>query len=294
MAEAPQSLLDRILHPGPRHNQKPLPPSGRAGRNLPAAVTTAVVLIALLAVTLVFFQPGFIALVVLLVLGAIWEMGGALARIGVHIPMAPLYVGGAGILITAWRTGEEGALVALAITIFVVVIWRLVEGQGDKAVRDCIAGAFTAIYVPFLASFAILILTRGGALAVAVFITVIVANDLGGWCAGILFGKHPMSPRISPKKSWEGFAGSVIFCMAAAVGGMHQLGGELWWGVIMGALGALGGTAGDLTESMIKREVGLKDMSGLLPGHGGILDRVDAILLTAPIMFLLLGAALAW
>ncbi|MFC7580599.1 phosphatidate cytidylyltransferase [Schaalia naturae] len=291
--DSARSLLDRVLRPGPSRDHTPLAATGRAGRNLPAAVTTAVVLVAAVVLTLWLFQPGFIALVVVLALGAAWELGGAFARIGVSVTMPPIYVGTIGILVSAWTLGLEATLIAMYLTVFVVIAWRLLDGSADGRVRDVVTSVFTVVYVPFLASFVVLLLAASrSAWMVAAFIAVTISNDIGGWAAGVLFGRHPMSPGISPKKSWEGFAGSVLACCAVGTGAMALLGADWWWGPVLGVASALVGTVGDLTESTIKREVGLKDMSNILPGHGGILDRLDSLLMTAPVSYLVLRAAM--
>lgn len=290
--ENARSLLDRILAPGPTQDHVPLPASGRAGRNLPAAVTTAVVLIAVVVATLVLARPLFVALVVVLCLAAVWELGGAFARVGVRVPMPPLYVGTVGILVSAWALGIEATAVAVYLTVFVLIAWVLLDGRSSSATTDVVTSVFCVVYVPFLASFVVLIAqTPHGALAVAAYVAVTAANDIGGWGAGVLLGRHPMTPRISPHKSWEGFAGSVVLCAGAAAAALVVMGGQWWWGLVLGPAAAMVGTVGDLTESLIKREVGLKDMSNLLPGHGGVLDRMDSLLMTAPVFFVVLRAA---
>ena len=153
---------------------------------------------------------------------------------------------------------------------------------------------FTAVYVPFLAAFVVLILrTHSSAAVIGTYVTITALNDLGGWAAGVLFGKHPMAPRLSPKKSWEGFAGSILSCVAGGIACFVALGASWWWGIIAGISACLVGTLGDLTESLIKREVGLKDMSRVVPGHGGLLDRVESLLMTAPIFHVIFVWALA-
>jgi phosphatidate cytidylyltransferase len=150
---------------------------------------------------------------------------------------------------------------------------------------------FLAVYLPFLAGFvALLIRSDDGVWRVLTFILVTIASDIGGYAAGVLFGRHPMAPRISPKKSWEGFAGSALF---SAVGGAIALpallDGAVWQGVVTGLALMLVATLGDLGESMIKRDLGIKDMGSLLPGHGGMMDRLDSLLLAAPVAYLLLS-----
>lgn len=154
---------------------------------------------------------------------------------------------------------------------------------------------FALIYVALLASFVVLILDSPGAQAgVITWVLLCVANDTGGWAFGIMWGKHPMAPKISPKKSWEGFAGSLVFSIAAGIGGMVWLGGAWWLGIPLALLTTVAGTFGDLIESLIKRDVGLKDMSNMLPGHGGLMDRLDSLLMTAPVVYFFLKVALQW
>jgi phosphatidate cytidylyltransferase len=125
---------------------------------------------------------------------------------------------------------------------------------------------------------------------VVVFILLTVLSDVGGFVAGVLFGRHPMAPTVSPKKSWEGFAGSALFC---AIGGAvvlpALLDGAPLEGVLLGVAIMLTATVGDLGESMIKRDLGIKDMGTLLPGHGGLMDRLDSLLPNAPVAYLLLA-----
>ena len=153
------------------------------------------------------------------------------------------------------------------------------------------AGIFAALYVPFLAGFALLMArAEDGAERVVVFVLVTVASDIGGYAAGVILGRHPMAPSVSPKKSWEGFLGSAGAC--AVVGALSVallLAGPWWAGVVIGLAAVLTATLGDLGESMIKRDLGIKDMGSLLPGHGGVLDRLDSLLPTAPVVYLLLA-----
>jgi phosphatidate cytidylyltransferase len=146
------------------------------------------------------------------------------------------------------------------------------------------------IYVPLLGSFAPLMLAgEQGAARVVTFLLIVVMNDVGGYVAGVLFGKHQMAPKISPKKSWEGFAGSVVFGIAAGIGmAVYGLGVPFWVGILLGVGLVAVGTCGDLIESMIKRDLGIKDMSSFLPGHGGVMDRLDSLLLAAPVAWLIM------
>ncbi|WP_026460145.1 phosphatidate cytidylyltransferase [Schaalia suimastitidis] len=293
MPDQPSSrLVSRLLEPTPSRDHPALAATGRAGRNLPAAVGTAVVLIGLLVGSLFFLPELFVGLVATLSVLAIWELSGAFARVGVRIALPPLYVGTVGMLICVWTLSSEALLAALVLTCFSAILWRLLDGNREGMLRDISASVFTAAYVPFLASFVVLLVSaHANPWIVLLHVGLTTLSDTGGWLAGILFGRHPMAPRLSPKKSWEGFAGSILLCTGGAVGAFIYLGHHWAWGVLAGTVIAFVATVGDLTESLIKREVGLKDMSNLLPGHGGVLDRVDSILMTAPVLHLLLLVA---
>ena len=206
------------------------------------------------------------------------------------VPLVPLAVGAVGMLVSAYVAGEDGLLVSFTLTAFGVLLWRIIDGT-QGAARDVAAAVFVAAYVPFLAGFATLMLAwDDGAYRVLVFIAVTVANDVGGYAAGVLWGRHPMAPTVSPKKSWEGFGGSAALCVAVGVGlvvGLLQ--GPWWAGVAVGAAAVVTATLGDLSESLLKRDLGVKDMGTLLPGHGGMMDRLDSLLPTAPAVYFVLA-----
>jgi len=272
---------------------EPVPPPerrSRAGRNLPAAIGVGVALAALILVTLYVWKPSFLAVVAAAVVLAVWELSNALKGQRIRVPVVPVVVGALSILGAGYAGGSEPMLVALTLTVMATLLWRLPENP-DGYVRDVTAGVFVTMYVPLLAGFAALLLRADdGADRVVVFIAVTVLSDIGGYVAGVLFGRHPMAPTISPKKSWEGFAGSALF---TAVGGALLvtllLDGQWWEGVVIGLAAMVAATLGDLGESMIKRDVGIKDMGSLLPGHGGMMDRLDSLLLAAPVTYLLLS-----
>ena len=272
---------------------EPVPPPerrSRAGRNLPAAIGVGVALAALIVVTLYVWKPSFLAVVAAAVVLAVWELSNALKAERIRVPVVPVVVGALSILGAGYTGGSEPMLVALTLTVMATLLWRLPENP-DGYVRDVTAGVFVTMYVPLLAGFAALLLRADdGADRVVVFIAVTVLSDIGGYVAGVLCGRHPMAPTISPKKSWEGFAGSALF---TAVGGALLvtllLDGQWWEGVVIGLAAMVAGTLGDLAESMIKRDLGIKDMGSLLPGHGGMMDRLDSLLLAAPVTYLLLS-----
>lgn len=264
-------------------------PTGRAGRNLPAAVASAVVLLALVAGSLYFWKPAFVGVVAAAILLGVWELRQAVAEKGITLPFEPLVVGSLVMLVGAYVGGAPALVTALAVTALGTMLWRLRDGV-EGFVRDATAGVFTAVYVPFLAGFVLLLLKPDdGALRVVTFILVTIASDIGGYFVGILAGKHPMAPVISPKKSWEGFAGSLVTCVAVGwVCVVYLLDGQWWVGVLLGLVTVVMATLGDLSESVIKRDLGIKDMSSIVPGHGGLMDRLDSLLASVAPAWLLL------
>jgi phosphatidate cytidylyltransferase len=272
---------------------------GRAGRNLPAAVGSAVVLLVAIAGSLFFFKSAFMLIVAAAVVIALWELHRGLAAKGIDIPEQPLMVGGVVMVAVAYFWGAPALVTATAVTSLVVMLWLLRRGV-DGFVQNATAAVFTLIYVPFLGSFVALMLAEGGdwnttdhaddgVRGIIAFILVTIASDIGGYIAGVLFGKHPMAPVISPKKSWEGFAGSLLFCVGVGVVVVvWLLDGDWWVGVALGLIAVVMATLGDLVESVMKRDLGIKDMSQIIPGHGGLMDRIDSLLATiAPIWLLL-------
>jgi phosphatidate cytidylyltransferase len=281
--------------------QSSTPPAqdhGRAGRDLKAAIGSAVVLLAAVAVTLFFWKTAFVALVVAVLVVAIWELRRGLLVKEIDLPEQPLMVGGAAMIVVAYFWGAPALVTATAVLALVLMLWLLHRGI-EGYVRTATAAVFTLIYVPFLGSFVALMLAEGGTWretgiddgvkGIITFVLVTVASDTGGYVAGVLFGRHPMAPVISPKKSWEGFAGSVVgSCIAGVLLVVLLLDGDWWIGIALGVIGASMAVLGDLVESVIKRDLGIKDMSQVIPGHGGIMDRLDSLLATiAPIWLLL-------
>ncbi|HET6920594.1 MAG TPA: phosphatidate cytidylyltransferase [Jiangellaceae bacterium] len=268
-----------------------VPGHGRAGRDLRAATAVGLGLASLVLGTLFVWKQAFVGLAVVAVTVAVWELGNALAAGGVRIPLVPVLLGSVLMIVGAYVGGDGTLVVALGLTIVAVVVWRLGETEPGYP-RDVTAGIFVAVYVPFLASFAMLLLQPDdGPWRVLTCILVVAASDTGGYVAGVLVGRHPMAPTVSPKKSWEGLAGSVLACVVVGVFAVVvTLDGDWWAGAALGAAGVITATLGDLGESMIKRDLGRKDMSTLLPGHGGIMDRLDSLLPTAPVAWLILTA----
>jgi phosphatidate cytidylyltransferase len=271
---------------------------GRAGRDLPAAITSAVVLLAAIAVSLAFWKPAFMLIVAAAVVVAIWELHRGLQARQIDIPEQPLMLGGVVMVVVAYFWGAPALVTATAVTALVTMLWLLRRGVPGY-VQNATASVFTLVYIPFLGSFVALMLREGGATGfdryddgvkgILTFIAVTAASDIGGFVAGVLFGKHPMAPVISPKKSWEGFVGSAVFCVAVGVAMLVWVLDSDWWiGVCLGLIAVVMATLGDLCESVIKRDLGIKDMSHVIPGHGGLMDRLDSLLATiAPVWLLL-------
>ena len=267
------------------------PKAPKGGRDLRAAVGVGVGLGVVVVASLVFVKWLFVGVVAAVVLGGMWELTSRLTESkGIDVPLPPLAVGGVAMLVSAYLGGPEAALLALALTCLAVLVWRMAQPPEDY-LRDVTAGVFTAFYVPFLATFVMLLLAaHDGPQRVVVFMALTVCSDTGAYAAGSRFGKHKLAPRISPGKTREGLAGGVLLCMLAGALGMQYLikDGHWWQGLVLGACVAVSATLGDLGESMIKRDLGIKDMGTMLPGHGGIMDRLDSLLPTAPIVWLVL------
>ena len=264
--------------------------TGRAGRNLPAAIGVGLGLGAVIIASLLVVKAAFLAVIAIAAVLALRELGTALKERGVALPLIPASVGGLGILAAAYFSGEGAVAAVLALTAIAILVWRLADGA-EGYLRDVTAGIFAVAYIPFLAAFAALLTAQNhGAQRVILFLILVVCNDTGGYASGVLFGRHPMAPKISPKKSWEGLTGSIVLAAVAGAVGMDlMLHGKLWQGAVLGVAVVATATLGDLCESMIKRDLGIKDMGNLLPGHGGIMDRLDSLLPTAPVVYLLLS-----
>jgi phosphatidate cytidylyltransferase len=272
---------------------------GRAGRDLPAALTSAAVLVGAILVSLLFWKTAFMVIVAIAVVVAIWELHKGFLAKDIDLPEQPLMLGGVVMVVVAYFWGAPALVTATAVAALGTMLWLLQRGI-DGYVQNATASVFSLIYVPFLGSFVALLLAEGGGVnahglddpgvqGIITFVAITVASDTGGYVAGVLFGKHPMAPVISPKKSWEGFAGSIVFCLLAGWAlVVYLLDGDWWVGLILGLIAVVMATLGDLCESVIKRDLGIKDMSQVIPGHGGLMDRLDSLLATiAPIWLVL-------
>ncbi|MGH3438751.1 MAG: phosphatidate cytidylyltransferase [Sciscionella sp.] len=280
--------------PRPESAEEPEQPpaaGSRAGRDLPAAIAVGVLLGAAIIASLLTVRQVFIGIVAVAVAISTWELAGALKRGGsINVSRLPVLIGGQAMIWLSWPFGVRGLLGSFVVTILACLVWRLRAGA-DGYLRDVTASTFTAAYVPLFAAFAaMLAVPVDGAGRALCFMIGVVCSDTGGYGAGVLLGRHPMAPTISPKKSWEGFIGSMI---TGIIGGWLSvtllLHGHWWQGVIFGAVLVATATLGDLVESLIKRDLGIKDMGTLLPGHGGLMDRMDSLLPSAVAAWLLLS-----
>ena len=315
---------------GPGSTGDKPPKTGRAGRNLRAAIGVGLLLVGIVLGSLFLWKPAFVAVLAAAACVGVWEMVGAFqasprrrpatpftanaaavrgrgpdGRTGETTaipvsspelrsrgrpPLVPLIGGCLVMAPLAYYGGVESLVLGLLVTILAVIVWRLSGGPAGFA-RDVSAATLIAAYVPFLLFFGVLLaVPHDGDLRVLCILAMVVLSDTGGYAAGVFLGKHPMAPSISPKKSWEGLAGSLV---ATGVGGaflvhylLHQ---PYWHGAVLGVAVSAAAVLGDLAESLIKRDLGIKDMSDLLPGHGGVMDRLDSVVFAAPTAYMLLA-----
>ena len=268
-------------------------PPSRAGRDLTRAIPVGIGLGALVVASIA-FEPRYWYLVAAAAVAiGTWEVFKRLRQARFTLPLIPLLVGGQATVWAGFALGAKGAFAAFAATSVVVLVWRLVMHGLTVApknyLRDVSVSLFVLVWIAVPGSLGAM-LSDGdfGAQRVVALIVLVVCSDIGGYVAGVLFGKHPMVPAISPKKSWEGFAGSLLF---AIVGGalvvsllFHD---DIWKGILLGILTVFTATLGDLVESQVKRDLGIKDMGTLLPGHGGFMDRLDSVLPSAVVVWII-------
>ena len=259
----------------------------KTGRNLPLAIIIGLVLGFAMLFSLIMVKEFFMLVAAFLIGFTVFELASAVRSYGRRVPRWPAVIAGLALVPAAFYLQEQGQwLVALGSVGF-VGLWRVVElvnprlrGSAREVGHDLAAGAFILIYVAFLASFSVLLTSKpGGEWWTLSFVIIVISIDTGAYATGMTLGKHPMVPRISPKKTWEGFAGSVATAFIAGILVSLFIINQPWWfGLIFGGVIVATATIGDLTESLIKRDLGIKDSSKWLPGHGGFLDRMDSIL----------------
>src|SRR3990170_1486622 len=262
----------------------------RTGRNLPLAILIGLVLGVSMLLSLILIKALFMIVAAALIGFTAFELASALRFAGRDVPRLPTVIASLAAVPAAFYLGDEGKWLVFLGGVAFVALWRTAEIAGTRHRttvtaywKDLGAGTFIQAYVPFLGGFAVLLTAQdGGEWWTLAFLILVIATDTGAYASGLLFGRHPMAPRISPKKTWEGFAGSVVLALIAGVLlAIYMLGQPWWFGLIFGLTIVATATIGDLTESLIKRDLGIKDISTWLPGHGGFLDRLDSILPSA-------------
>lgn len=254
-------------------------PTSKAGRNLPAAIASGVALGIVVVLSLLFFKWLFMVVVIATMLVAVYEVINAFAHNGIRVARTPAYAATVVVPAVAYVWGPGALIAATGVAILTAMIWRIRRGY-DGYVRDVTASVFTIVYLPFMAGFLGMTLAAdNGPQRIVVFILLTISNDIGGYAAGVLFGKHPIAPQISPKKSWEGLVGSLLLQgVVGALCWVFLFDAPWWQGVIAGLVMTVTATAGDFAESAIKRDLGVKDMGTFLPGHGGMMDRFDSLI----------------
>jgi phosphatidate cytidylyltransferase len=261
----------------------------KAGRKLFPSIAVGLTLLGLVIASLAFERVLFLPLAIAAIIRGVWELGQALDRADIEISVPTISFCAIAIMTSAWVKDVTGLAVATAISIPFLLISGLPKGH-HNFVKNATATVFATIYLPFLAGFLVVLAKPDDGLArVMTFVVVVGCNDTFGYIFGVLLGKHKLAPAISPKKTWEGLIGSLIFSILGG-GLMLSLLFEKHWvvGAAIGLAAVFTATCGDLIESAIKRDLDLKDMGAILPGHGGMLDRLDSVLLSAPIIWAIL------
>ena len=261
----------------------------KAGRKLLPSIGVGLALIALVWFALSYQRGIFAIVVAVAVILGLREIVRAFAARSITISFNGLTIAAIGLAYAAWNGGVGGLAVATAIVIPLLLIRPFLQGP-EGFVAKSTATTFSLLYLPFLAGFLILLgRPSTGFQRVMTFMVLVGCNDTFGYIIGVLFGKHPLVPTISPKKTWEGLIGSTIFTVAGGCLAFNYIMDMHWWiGIIVGLMIVFTATCGDLIESAMKRDMSLKDMGSLLPGHGGMLDRLDSVVLSAPAMWLAL------
>ncbi|NDB07138.1 MAG: phosphatidate cytidylyltransferase [Actinobacteria bacterium] len=261
----------------------------RAGRKLFTSLFIALILLAIIFTSMALLPVAFALVVALAFAISIHELVVAYRGSGIY-PSGPLLIiSGLSLYLIAWWRGDKGLFVALPVVAIINLIWLLKKGPSEYASRAS-ASILTLLYLGLLPSFIFLLARDSDGFAlISILVILVGVNDTFAYIAGVLLGKHKMAPRLSPKKSWEGFFGGLVATVIASSAAFHYLLERSWWiGALMGLVGVIAATFGDLIESALKRDFGIKDMSSFLPGHGGMLDRLDSATFTAPALWIFL------
>ena len=265
------------------------------GRSLSQSVIYGLLLAFAFLASVLIVDQLFIALIALAASAGAWEISTALRHKDWHVPRIPVTVGSAVVMPLTYYGGERAQWLGVLTIVAALMLWRGVEVLVQRGtlvrsfgeiIRDFSAAAFVVIYLPLTMSFAALLMREpahnhhvAGKYWVIIIVTTVILIDTSGYLFGRKIGKHPMLPKVSPKKSWEGFAVSVLFAIASClVQTVWLLKLPWWYAFVVAAVILLSAVLGDFAESLIKRDLGVKDMSTLIPGHGGVMDRLDSML----------------
>jgi phosphatidate cytidylyltransferase len=274
----------------PTSDANPGGSSSRAGRNLPLAIGVGLAMGGVILLSLLTVRQTWIVIVAVSAAIGIWEVFGALNRAaGIRLSRVPVLIGGQAMIWLSWPFGPEGILGALVVTVLSCFVWRMRLGAAGF-VRDVGASMLVLVWIPMCMAFgAMLVVPADGTSRVLTFLIIVICSDVGGYAAGVLFGKHPMAPKVSPKKSWEGLAGSMVLgATGASLCVALLLDGSWWYGLVLGPVLVVTAVIGDLVESLVKRDLGIKDMGQTIPGHGGLMERLDSLVTSAPVAWILL------
>jgi phosphatidate cytidylyltransferase len=274
--------------------------SAPQGRSLSKSVAVGLLLAAIFLSSILIYKELFIVLLSVATAIGAWELSTALRQKNWYVPRVPAVVGSVLIMPATYFGGPSIQWLASLAIVAALIIWRTVHLLFERrkanfqtlkrTVRDFGAAAFLVIYLPLTLSFGMLLLRRDdGHWWVLAFVTTVALIDSAGYLFGRIFGKNKLAPGVSPKKTWEGLAASIVIGTISAVSfTVFVLGGAWWVGIILAAVLILAAVFGDLAESLIKRDLGIKDMSSLLPGHGGMMDRLDSLLPSSLMTYLVM------
>ena len=279
---------EEVQPPAPLPAETAAPKESRAGRDLPAAIGVGLGMLAIAAVGIIWFPIVIAIFIAVLVPIGIWELAQVAKTRNIHLALTPAWVAGLGIPAAAWFGGVDAMVFALFGSMLLTVFWTAV-GEPDRPAASMATTLLAILWMPFFLSFGITLLqeTNGNVMLITTVLA-IVASDTFGYLVGATLGKHRMAPKISPKKSWEGFFGSLAGAILVSVLLTHFLLEYDWWvGIIIGTVLMLAATAGDFAASMVKRDFGVKDMGTTLPGHGGVMDRLDSVVFAIPVGYTL-------
>jgi phosphatidate cytidylyltransferase len=258
----------------------------KAGRKLIPSILVGLGLLGIIFSTMAFVPILFALFVLLAVQLALHELSTAFNARDIKVNFVQLSIATTAVVASAWFAGLPGLAISIVASIIVLLLLQLLTGTAGF-VKNATGTTFALMYPGFISGFIFLLARSGDGFAyISILVILVGLNDTFAYLTGVLIGKHPMAPKVSPKKTWEGFLGGLIFtATGSAFAFYYILEQEIWIGVLAGVVGTLAATIGDLIESAIKRDLSLKDMGTLLPGHGGMLDRLDAALITAPVFW---------